>query len=104
MRSKLVETSLGILILLLNGNPALASEDLVRSKMCMNCHGYGGKIVGPGYRQIASKYANTPDNQQLLAERIRLGGQGVWGNIAMPTNAVTPDEALTLARWVLSQR
>ncbi|MFX7136337.1 cytochrome C-551, partial [Acinetobacter baumannii] len=29
---------------------------------------------------------------------------GVWGPIPMPPNAVSDDEAQTLAKWVLSQK
>jgi cytochrome c len=91
-----------LIMFLLGSGVAQASESLARSKMCMNCHGLGGKIVGPGYLQIAAKYANTPENQQLLAQRIRHGNQGVWGSMAMPANAITDAEAMQLARWVLS--
>ena len=39
-----------------------------------------------------------------LAQRIKNGSQGVWGPIPMPPNAVSDDEAQTLAKWVLSQK
>ena len=37
-----------------------------------------------------------------LAEKIQKGGVGVWGQVPMPANQVTPDEAKQLAAWVLS--
>lgn len=87
-----------------------ASVELARSKFCMNCHGFGGTIVGPGYRAIAARRASEAgpeqEAQQQLAEqiakRIRDGSQGQWGQTAMPANAVSAEEALQLARWILS--
>ena len=32
------------------------------------------------------------------------GGKGVWGQIPMPPNNVTPEEAKKLATWVLTQK
>jgi cytochrome c len=37
-----------------------------------------------------------------LAGKIQKGGVGTWGQIPMPPNDVTADEAKTLATWVLS--
>ena len=40
----------------------------------------------------------------MLATKIKAGGKGVWGQIPMPPNNVTPEEASKLAAWVLSQK
>ena len=41
----------------------------------------------------------------LLAEKIIKGGKGVWGEMVMPPNPqVTPEEAKTLAKWVLATK
>ena len=40
-----------------------------------------------------------------LAEKVKKGGQGVWGTIPMPPNAAVPDADInTLVRWILSQK
>ena len=41
---------------------------------------------------------------EALATKIKAGGKGVWGQIPMPPNNVTPEEAKKLATWVLSQK
>ena len=48
------------------------------------------------------KYAGQADASPKLAEKIAKGGGGVWGDMPMPPNDVTPAEAKTLADWVLS--
>ena len=37
-----------------------------------------------------------------LAGKVKAGGKGVWGQIPMPPNNVTPEEAKTLVAWILS--
>ena len=84
---------------------ALASADLAKSKNCLACHATDKKLVGPSYKDIAAKYASDKDAAGKLAKKIREGGVGAWGQIPMPANPqVSEAEALTLARWVLTQK
>lgn len=85
--------------------PAMADLALAQSKNCMACHGIDKKIVGPGYNEVAKKYAGQKDAPAKLAAKVIAGGGGVWGPVAMPANPqVTPDEAKKLVAWVLSQK
>jgi cytochrome c len=96
--------SLVILSLALVASPAaFASMDLAQKKNCMACHATDKKLVGPAYKDVAAKYAKDKDAYKKLAEKIVKGGSGVWGPVPMPANAqVTPAEAETLAKWVLT--
>ncbi len=40
----------------------------------------------------------------MLAAKIKAGGKGTWGEVPMPPNNVTPEEATKLATWVLAQK
>ena len=83
--------------------PAMADLKLATDKNCMSCHSVEKKVVGPGYRDIAAKYAGQKDAADMLANKIQKGGAGVWGPIPMPANAqVNAAEAKTLAAWVMS--
>ena len=74
---------------------------LVKANACTACHGMTNKIVGPGFNDIAKKYAGTPDALNYLAGKIRKGGQGVWGNIPMPEQAQLKDAELrAVAQWL----
>jgi len=68
------------------------------------CHAIDTKMVGPAYKDVAAKFAGQAGAEAELAQRIKNGSQGVWGPIPMPPNAVSDDEAQTLAKWVLSQK
>lgn len=83
-------------------SPAFASADLAKAKNCLACHATDKKLVGPAYKDVAAKYAGDKTAVAKLAEKIQKGGVGAWGQIPMPANQVTPDEAKQLATWVLS--
>ena len=82
--------------------PARADLALAAAKNCMSCHTMEKKRVGPGYKDVAIKYANQPDALNVLAEKIRNGGSGVWGPVPMPANpSVSEVDAIKLAAWIL---
>jgi len=83
--------------------PALADQALATSKNCMACHAVDKKLVGPSYKDVATKYAGQKDAVDKLAAKIMKGGSGAWGPVPMPANAQVNDaEAKKLAAWVLS--
>jgi len=83
--------------------PAMADEALAKSKNCMACHAVDKKLVGPSYKDVATKYAGNAGAADMLAAKIIKGGSGVWGAIPMPANTqVNEADAKKLAAWVLS--
>jgi cytochrome c len=82
----------------------MADEALAKAKNCMSCHAIDKRLVGPAYKDVAAKYKGDAGAVDKLAAKIKAGGKGVWGEIPMPPNNVTPDEAKKLATWVLSQK
>lgn len=82
--------------------PALADPKLADKKNCLACHAIKEKVLGPALKDIAAKYAGQADATAMLAGKIQKGSTGVWGDVPMPPNDVTPAEAQTLAAWVLS--
>jgi len=84
--------------------PAQASEDLAKKHLCTTCHVVKGtKTIGPTYADVAKKYAGQKDAEAKLADKVKKGGQGVWGQVPMPPNAAVPDADLkTLVKWILS--
>ena len=81
---------------------ATADEALAKAKNCFSCHNVDKKVVGPSYKDVATKYKGDAKAVDTLAGKIKAGGKGVWGPIPMPPNNVTPEEAKKLAAWVLS--
>ena len=85
--------------------PAAADQALAQKKNCMSCHAAAMKLVGPSFKDVAAKYAKDKKAVDTLSQKIVKGGSGVWGNAVMPPNpGLTPEEAKTLATWVLATK
>lgn len=98
------------LALLLQGaSAACASEDLTgaqlaKARNCLACHQTKGNLIGPGFLEIAQKYADNPTAAETLAIKVRKGGQGSWGPVPMPANMqVSEAEAHQLVKWILAR-
>lgn len=73
---------------------------LLKKHTCTACHGMEQKLVGPGFKQVAAKYAGRADAEAYLAGKIKAGGQGAWGLIPMPAQALPEADLKTLANWL----
>jgi S-disulfanyl-L-cysteine oxidoreductase SoxD len=56
-----------------------------QSQACAACRSMDGKLLGPSFQHIASKYKGRADAVNYLSGKIKAGGQGVWGAMAMPS-------------------
>jgi len=85
--------------------PAFASQELAQKNGCLACHSVDKKIVGPAYKDVAKKYAKDKGAADKLFAKVKKGGSGVWGPVAMPPNPQVNDADLkTIIAWVLSQK
>lgn len=82
-----------------------AGLKLVAASDCTTCHKVDEKIMGPAYRDVANKYENTDANVKMLAEKVKKGGKGVWGEVAMlPHDNITQEEAEQMVKYILLLR
>lgn len=82
---------------------AHANEELAKKNNCTACHKVDGKLVGPGYKDVAAKYKSDKNAEAALIEKVKKGSMGVWGPIPMPPNAAVKDEDVkTLVKWILA--
>ncbi|MBV8037677.1 c-type cytochrome [Roseateles sp.] len=79
---------------------AAAALALLKKHSCTACHGMDQKLVGPGFKQVATKYASRGDAEAYLAAKIKAGGQGVWGPIPMPAQPLSDAELKAIAGWL----
>ena len=87
---------------------ASVSADVVNSPAqiaemagCLGCHAAATRVVGPSYMEIAEKYKGKDVSAQLF-EKVRKGGEGAWGDIAMPAQEEIKEEDLKkLIGWIL---
>jgi cytochrome c len=80
-----------------------AAEDLMKKDGCAACHAIDKKIVGPAYQDVAAKYKGDAGAAAKLADKVKKGGVGVWGQIPMPPNAQVSDADIkNLVEWILT--
>lgn len=85
--------------------PASASYEIVKKARCTSCHALEKKMVGPAYRDIATKYAGQADAPAKLFAKVREGGAGVWGQIPMSPNdeaKISDDNLKAAIDWILA--
>ena len=87
---------------ILSAGAVQADEALAKAKNCMTCHQIDKKVVGPSYKDVAKTY--TAADEAKLVDKVIKGGKGSWGEVPMPPNKVTPEEASKLVKWILSQK
>jgi cytochrome c len=76
---------------------------LAQQQNCMSCHSVARPFMGPALHDVAARYADRQDAALYLKHKILDGSTGVWGQVPMPANTqLTPDQAATLASWVLT--
>lgn len=101
-KSGLIVAALGLAF---GSAPALASQELATKSACSACHAVDKKLVGPAYKDVAKKYAGDAKAEATLAEKVKKGGVGTWGQVPMPPNPnVKDDDVKTLVKWILSTK
>jgi cytochrome c len=78
-------------------------DDLLKKHACLSCHAVDKKLVGPSYKDVAAKYRGQAGAEKTLAEKVKKGGQGVWGQIPMPPNPNVSDADLNaMVKYIMS--
>jgi cytochrome c len=87
---------------------AAAGKDgkaLIEASDCRTCHKDDAKLIGPAYKEVATKYPSNDANVKMLAEKIIKGGQGNWGEIPMAGHPnVSQEDAEAMVRYILSMK
>ncbi|MBC8154007.1 MAG: PQQ-dependent sugar dehydrogenase, partial [Bacteroidetes bacterium] len=87
--------------------PITASYNLGKNLMaasdCKACHQINSKSVGPAYVEVSKRYKNDPTAVAKLANKVIVGGGGVWGEHAMSAHPqLSREEATEIVKYVLS--
>ena len=79
-----------------------AGLNLIAKSDCFTCHKLRETLVGPSYGDVAKKYPNTPENINLLSDRIIKGSQNIWGPVPMTAHAdITKADAEKMVKYIL---
>jgi S-disulfanyl-L-cysteine oxidoreductase SoxD len=69
---------------------------------CSACHGIDNKIVGPSFKEIASKQSSRVDAAVYLTGKIKNGSSGVYGSMPMPPQGLAEAELADVVKWIVS--
>ena len=75
-------------------------KPVLEKNACLACHVMSTKLVGPSFKDIAARYKTTEGAVNLLSGKIKSGGQGSWGAIPMPAQALSAAESTQIAQWL----
>ena len=79
-------------------------QALLERHACLTCHAVDSKIVGPAYRDVATKYRKDARALLHIEASIRSGGKGKWGDVPMPPyDTLSGPELKALAQYVMRQ-
>lgn len=92
-----------VLVSFMIATSAYANLELAQAKTCTACHSVDKQVLGPAWRDVAKKYAKTPDAVDRILESIKKGGSGKWGQIPMPAqDSLSDADAKALAQWIFN--
>lgn len=76
---------------------------LIAKNDCKTCHNKNVKTIGPAYLSVAKKYKTTDENIAYLAEKVKNGGTGVWGNQIMNAHPdLSERDIKSMVEYILS--
>ena len=87
----------------LSDNPVYQKAlTIIENSDCRTCHLIEEKNIGPAWRDVANKYADSANAVEYLSHKIINGGSGVWGQVPMAAHpTMSQEDAETLAKYVL---
>jgi len=80
-----------------------AAEEMMKKDGCAACHSVDKQVVGPAFKEVAAKYKGDAKAAAMLEEKVKTGGNGVWGETPMPPNSYVSDADIKeLVGWILT--
>lgn len=70
-------------------------ETYINKAGCKACHALVNESVGPDYTTVSEKYKGDSNAKTYLANKIKNGGGGVWGERIMPGHTHLEDQQIS---------
>ena len=78
-------------------------KELLGKSDCKACHQLAAASVGPAFTDISNKYRADKGALARLANKVIMGGGGVWGEVAMTAHPqLSKEEATEIVKYVLA--
>jgi cytochrome c len=74
----------------------------IKNSDCFTCHQFRSRLIGPSFREIATRYSKDSDAGRILASRITAGSKAIWGDAIMPAHPdISQEAAQEIIDWIL---
>ena len=88
--------------LMIAGNAlAVDMPPLAQKNGCIACHAIDHKVLGPAWMEVSKKYKGQKGAAAKLVAKVKNGGSGVWGPMAMPPQAAPVADVKKLVKFIL---
>nr|ARK09806.1 carbohydrate-binding protein [Fibrella sp. ES10-3-2-2] len=78
-------------------------KSLIAGSDCKACHQLNAKSVGPSFTEVSKRYRDDKTATAKLANKIIIGGGGVWGEHSMSAHPqLSREEATEIVKYILS--
>ena len=100
---KSIVTVLAVAGLFAAGNALAVDMPKEGKAKCGSCHAIDKKLVGPAWKDVATKYAVKADAEKTLVANITKGGAFGWKMGSMPPKGLGASDAdiQTLAKFIV---
>ena len=85
------------------GNEMTVMLELADSSRCLVCHDVDATVKGPAWKDVAKRYRDSKDIEEILVKRVHEGSSGNWGKETMSANKRAGlDNVRVLVHWILT--
>ena len=81
---------------------AAEMPELAKKNKCTACHTIDKKLVGPAWADVGKKYKGDKGAAARLVAKVKQGGAGVWGPVAMPPQPASEADVKKLVKFILA--
>ncbi len=81
---------------------AVDMPQLAKDNKCNACHAIDKKMVGPAWMDVSKKYKGVKGADAKLVAKVKQGGKGVWGTVAMPPQPAKEADVKELVKFILA--
>lgn len=102
MKSTVVPLSVIAGLMFAGSALAVDMPPLAKENKCNSCHAIDKKIVGPSWMDVSKKYKGEKGAEAKLVAKVKQGGKGVWGQVAMPPQPAKEADVKQLVKFILA--
>jgi len=90
MKARWIVSAAAAASLMVGVSTVSADEALAKASGCFACHSIEKKVLGPGWKDVAAKYAgDKAAGKAYLLTKVAKGGKGAWADAGI-TAAMPP--------------